>query len=54
MRPLLRLHRATKGGYVERQQFLGRVDERRFELEREERARERMKREAAEAALRPR
>ena len=44
------LERAAKAGFVDKQAFLARVDERRFELEREQRARERSRRELDEAA----
>jgi len=43
---------AAKTGFVEREAFLGRVDERRFEIERAERERARAKRELAEAKAR--
>jgi hypothetical protein len=40
---------ASRDGYVEKQQFLNRIDERQFELERAERERARIKRELAKA-----
>jgi hypothetical protein len=41
---------AAKAGFVEKQAFLSRVDERRFDIEREGRARERARRDAEAAA----